>query len=54
MLVELGTSPRVIVALHTGRNEISKAMLRLSGPAGIQFQVGEASIEDDGALHPFR
>lgn len=48
LLVELGSPPRVIVALNTGRNEVSKAMVRLAAPSGVQFQVDETGVEGEG------
>lgn len=48
LLVELGSPPRVIVALNTGRNEVSKAMIRLVAPSGVQFQVDETNVEGEG------
>lgn len=38
------------MALSTGRNNISKAMIRLSAPSGIQFQTDETDLEGDGEL----
>ena len=37
----------MILALSTGRNDVSKAMLRLVTPAGIQFHVDQASLHTD-------
>ena len=49
--VELGIPPRVVLVLSTGRNDVSKAMLRISSPGGIQYQLEEAEVEGEGMSH---
>ena len=51
--VELGAPSRVIVVLSTGRNDLTKVMLRLNAPAGVKFNVEEASVENDGRCTAF-
>jgi len=46
--VELGTSSHLLVVLHTGRNHLTKATIKLSGPAGIQFRYQEAVLQSGG------
>lgn len=45
--VVLGAPPKVVLALSTGRNGVSKAMIRLAVPAGVQFHVDEAQLETE-------
>lgn len=55
--VEVGGESRIIVALSTGRNAVSKAMLRLTAASGIQFNTETIKIEGEGMSpkeeHPF-
>lgn len=46
--VEIGKQSRVILALSTGRNAVSKAMLRLAAPSGVQFHLDQFSLEGQG------
>lgn len=48
-VVEVGAGSKIIAALSTGRNTISKAMLRLMAPSGVQFYTDKPSLEGDGA-----
>ncbi|CCL99344.1 uncharacterized protein FIBRA_01362 [Fibroporia radiculosa] len=48
--IELGAPAKLTVALHTGRNTISTATLRLSTPSGIQFRFAEAVLEPQGQV----
>ncbi|KIP08175.1 hypothetical protein PHLGIDRAFT_88626 [Phlebiopsis gigantea 11061_1 CR5-6] len=50
-IVELGSPSKVVVALSTGRNNISKAMIRLAAPSGVQFQIDETEIEGDANVN---
>lgn len=50
-VVEIGKQPKIILALSTGRNNVSKAMLRLSAPSGVQFHIDQFALEGDGMLH---
>ncbi|KAI0093548.1 trafficking protein particle complex subunit 10 [Irpex rosettiformis] len=45
--IEVGGEPRIIVALSTGRNIVSKAMLHLSAASGIQFDTETIKIEGE-------
>lgn len=45
--VQLGAPPKMVLALCTGRNDVSKAMLRLAAPAGVQFYVDQAELETE-------
>lgn len=47
-VVEVGGESRIIVALSTGRNVVSKAMLHLSAASGIQFDTETIKIEGEG------
>ncbi|KAI0341805.1 hypothetical protein BDW22DRAFT_1377071 [Trametopsis cervina] len=46
--IEVGGESRIIVVLSTGRNEVTKAMLRLSAPSGVQFETDKIAFEEDG------
>ncbi|EKM55480.1 uncharacterized protein PHACADRAFT_143869 [Phanerochaete carnosa HHB-10118-sp] len=46
-MVQLGAPPKVVLALNTGRNDVSKAMIRLVAPAGVQFHVDQAQLETE-------
>ncbi|KAI0957407.1 hypothetical protein AcW1_005812 [Taiwanofungus camphoratus] len=46
--IEIGTAPRVMVILRTGRNDVSRASLRLSAPSGIQFKFTETTFHGEG------
>ena len=50
-IVELGSPPTIMVVLSTGRNDVSKAMLRLTAPQGVQFVTKEAHVEGEGMHH---
>ncbi|GJE95190.1 trafficking protein particle complex subunit 10 [Phanerochaete sordida] len=45
--VQLGAPPKMVLALCTGRNDVSKAMIRLAAPAGVQFYVDQAELETE-------
>lgn len=53
LTVEIGKQSKIIVALSTGRNAVSKAMLRLSAPSGVRFDVDELTVEGNGMLQRF-
>jgi trafficking protein particle complex subunit 10 len=46
--VEVGGGSSITAAVSTGRNTISKAMVRLSAPSGIEFKTTKISVEGDG------
>ncbi|KAF7793103.1 hypothetical protein EIP86_004211 [Pleurotus ostreatoroseus] len=39
--------PEIVVVLSSGRNTVSKAMLRMSPPAGVRFLVDEVHLESE-------
>ena len=46
--VELGATPKLLVVLSTGRNQISTASIKLSAPSGIHFEYGDAALDGNG------
>ncbi|EGO20910.1 hypothetical protein SERLADRAFT_452051 [Serpula lacrymans var. lacrymans S7.9] len=46
--IELGSTSKILLKIFTGRNEVSKASIKLSPPPGIQFKFSEALLESDG------
>lgn len=45
--VELTANSRLLVVLSAGRNEISNASIRLSGPSGITFDYSKAVLDGE-------
>lgn len=48
--VELGTTPKLLVILSTGRNQISKVSIKLSAPFGVRFEYRDAILDDNGEI----
>ena len=48
VIVELGTSPKLLVTVLTGRNDISTASIRLSASPDIKFKYASASVDGSG------
>ncbi|KAF9246256.1 trafficking protein particle complex subunit 10 [Melanogaster broomeanus] len=46
--VELGATSRVLLMLSTGRNDISMATVKLTAPAGVNFDYPNALIQSEG------
>jgi len=36
-----------MVALHAGRNDLEEAIMRVHGPTGVTFRLGETALLDD-------
>ncbi|KIM80718.1 hypothetical protein PILCRDRAFT_821974 [Piloderma croceum F 1598] len=49
--IELDASPKLLVILSTGRNQVSKASLKLSAPSNIRFKYSEAVLIDDDEVN---
>lgn len=47
--IEVGVPAKIMVALHTGRNDIVSAQIMLSSPSGVQFHFSEAKLDGDGS-----
>ncbi|OCH95045.1 hypothetical protein OBBRIDRAFT_788779 [Obba rivulosa] len=47
--IELGVTPRMVLMLSSGRNDIAHASVRLSAPSGVRFNVAEASLDSEHA-----
>ncbi len=45
--VELGTPAKIVLVLSSGRNDVSKAMVRLSAPSGVKFQPELAELQEN-------
>ncbi|KAK7693660.1 hypothetical protein QCA50_003229 [Cerrena zonata] len=45
--MELGTPACIIVAVSTGRNQITDATIKLTAPSGVEFNHDQASLADD-------
>ncbi|PSR94078.1 hypothetical protein PHLCEN_2v4506 [Hermanssonia centrifuga] len=45
--IELGTPAKIVLVLSTGRNDVSKAMVRLSAPSGVKFQPELAELQEN-------
>lgn len=48
--VELGTTPKLLVILSTGRNQIRKVSIKLSAPFGVRFEYRDAILDDNGEI----
>lgn len=48
VIVELGASPKLLVIVSTGRNDISTASIKLSAPSDIKFRYASASVDGNG------
>ena len=51
-IVELGPgmSSKLLLAVSSGRNHVSRATLKLSGPPGVTFRFQESTLDDDGGF----
>ena len=49
--MELGTPACTIVALSTGRNDITEATIKLTAPSGVDFNHDQASLVNEGMWH---
>jgi trafficking protein particle complex subunit 10 len=50
LIVKLGASRRILVSVFTGRNHVSKAVIKISTPSGLQFKYQEATLDTEGVL----
>jgi hypothetical protein len=50
--VQLGTSPQLLVEIHTCRNHLKTATIKLSGPTGIHFRYKATTLQGGGELTP--
>lgn len=46
--VDLGAMSQMLLVLSTGRNDISMATVKLSGPGGINFDYAHAQVQNPG------
>lgn len=45
---ELGTTSHLLLVISTGRNDISRATIKLTPPSGVQFNYSAARLEAEG------
>jgi hypothetical protein len=44
-------SSKLLLSVSSGRNDVPRATLTLSGPPGIAFRFQEAMLDDEGWFH---
>lgn len=52
-LVELGTPACIIVAISTGRNQVTEATVKLTAPSGVEFNHDQASLVVEGKISSY-